>query len=99
MSEIKKIKISDDEKLKHALSENNGIWLCENHHKLYDRNIIIINENGDLLVKKSILKSHENYINTITINKSLPKSIINNDLISYINKRNASIDGMKNDFL
>ncbi|WP_168402910.1 HNH endonuclease signature motif containing protein [Erwinia amylovora] len=98
VSEIKKINSNDDEKLKHALSENNGIWLCENHHKLYDRNIIVINENGGILVKNSILKSHENYIKKITINKSLPNSILSNDLILYINKRNASIEGMNNDF-
>ncbi|WP_338401916.1 HNH endonuclease signature motif containing protein [Erwinia amylovora] len=99
VSEIKKINLSDDEKLKHALSENNGIWLCENHHKLYDRNIIVINENGGILVKNSILKSHKNYINKITTNKSLPNSILSNDLILYINKRNASIEGMNNDFI
>ncbi|MCT2385492.1 HNH endonuclease signature motif containing protein [Erwinia pyrifoliae] len=98
VSEIKKIKLSDDEKLKHALSENNGIWLCENHYKLYDRNIIVINENGKLLVRDKILKSHKNYINTITMNKLLPDSILNDDIILYINKRNAGIEGMKNDF-
>lgn len=50
-------------------------------------------------MKNSILKSHKNYINKITTNKSLPNSILSNDLILYINKRNASIEGMNNDFI
>ncbi|EFE9452099.1 HNH endonuclease, partial [Escherichia coli] len=66
VSEIKKLKLNDDEKIKHALSENNGIWLCENHHKLYDRNIIIINESGEILIRNNIFTSHKEYIEKIT---------------------------------
>jgi len=98
VSEIKKLKLNDDEKIKHALSENNGIWLCENHHKLYDRNIIIINESGEILIRNNIFTSHKEYIEKITIKKTIPREIINSDFMLYLNKRNSCVDGVVSDY-
>ena len=38
--------IDDDTKFNHAVSGHNGLWLCQNHHKLFDSNIIILDSNG-----------------------------------------------------
>jgi len=44
VSSIKKAKnINQDKKLQFSVDGDNGLWLCNNHHKLFDRNILLIN--------------------------------------------------------
>lgn len=92
VSEIKKAVLSDDEKIEHALNENNGIWLCENHHKLYDRNILTINEIGEILIQNNIFTSHKKYIEKVTEKKTLPNEILNTEFLSYLSKRNVCLE-------
>lgn len=47
--------LSDEEKFAHAVNGNNGLWLCQNHHKLFDSNIIIIDGNGHIRIKDGLV--------------------------------------------
>src|SRR5690606_752412 len=45
---IKKSGLPFDEQLGHALSGHNGLWLCENHHKLLDSATLYLHASGRL---------------------------------------------------
>lgn len=92
VSEIKKENhLTQDEKLNLALDGNNGLWLCNNHHKLFDSNILRLFENG-LIKYKSILPEHQsNYIRQITSNNELPENIVNESFVAYVTKRNYNV--------
>ena len=42
--------LNDEQKFSHAVNGNNGIWLCQNHHKLFDSNIIMIDNQKNKLM-------------------------------------------------
>lgn len=80
-----------DVKYHHATNGHNGIWLCQNHHKLFDSNIMVINNDGDYLVKRSLPMSHVEFIRECAINRSLATDIMSDELRYYLNIRNANI--------
>ena len=43
---IKDLNITDQQKLDLATNPRNGIWLCKNHHKLFDSHMIYLYTNG-----------------------------------------------------
>jgi len=96
VSEIKKSSLSDEEKLFHATHRDNGFWLCENHHKLLDRNIIILSENGSLMVMKNIDTTQHSYLSDITKNHKLLSKTRLGDFMSYLKMRNRNI--LKKDY-
>lgn len=91
VSEIKKSKKSDDIKLEHAIHTDNGLWLCENHHKLFDRNILAINTSGGILKTNLVVASHDAYISTITTSATIKPEYINKKFIYYIARRNIQL--------
>ena len=40
--------LSFEQKFKYATDGNNGVWLCENHHKLFDANLMLIEADGNI---------------------------------------------------
>lgn len=46
--------ISIDDKVRYATDGDNGLWLCENHHKLFDRNLIAIMHDGTVKYHNSL---------------------------------------------
>lgn len=67
VSDIKKAKISFEEKKLRASDADNGIWLCENHHKLFDAHLIrISHENGNVMISKTLNEESVDFINYIT---------------------------------
>jgi hypothetical protein len=50
-----------DTKIHHAINGDNGLWLCNNHHKLFDINLLYINPDGRLKYKTNIEQNHEVY--------------------------------------
>ena len=80
-----------DKKLECAIDGNNGLWLCENHHKLFDENIIRIKENGIIHYKDGILPEHSSFITKITTIPELPKSIMTDKFLEYLWRRNRAI--------
>ena len=84
--------ISQEDKLLHATHRENGMWLCNNHHKLFDINILAINEDGRIKYKNNLIPIHEEYLHRITLNNNVENKFINDNFIHYILKRNNSLN-------
>lgn len=92
VSEIKKEnQLSQDEKLVMALDGDNGLWLCQNHHKLFDEDILTVSNDGSIKYRDDIEKELFGFIESITTNKNLPDGIINTNFLKYLNKRNIKL--------
>lgn len=89
VAEIKKAAlISLDDKIKHATSADNGIWLCENHHKMFDEDLISINNDGSITYKEDLEEQHITFINSITTINTLPAEILTEQFLEYLALRN-----------
>lgn len=83
--------ISHEVKLSHALNKDNGIWLCNNHHKLFDIHFLIITEDGRVKYKSDMPPLYQEYLHNITPNTSIPHQIMNDHFVSYLSKRNSQL--------
>ena len=92
VANIKKAPISDEEKLRCATDGENGIWLCENHHTLFDENILLVNKDLTFSIENSIKDSDVDFINKITTHKQLPDFYKSIQFTKYIENRNKEID-------
>jgi hypothetical protein len=81
-----------DTKIQYAIDGDNGLWLCNNHHKLLDINMLYITPDGQFKYKTNIEQSHEEYLKNFTINRRLPNEILTPTFIDYLNKRNRMLD-------
>lgn len=88
-----------DTKIQYAIDGDNGLWLCNNHHKLFDVNLLYITPDGRLKYKSNIEQTHEDYLKNITINNRLPNEILTPSFIDYLNKRNRLLDNGQYSFL
>ncbi|PKE62279.1 HNH endonuclease signature motif containing protein [Macrococcoides caseolyticum] len=89
VSEIKKESLySEDEKIIAATAGENGIWLCSNHHKLFDSNLIFIDNNYQLVISDRLESSEYRYVEAITPYKDLTASLINEESSDYLLRRN-----------
>lgn len=84
--------ISYDVKYHHATSGHNGLWLCHNHHKLFDSNLIVFSNEGDCLVKRSLPDTHIEFIQGISSATHLNDDILSVDFRNYLAIRNANIN-------
>ena len=84
--------LSDEEKFAHAVNGNNGLWLCQNHHKLFDSNIIMIDGNGHIRIKDGLVAKDMAFIRSVTFKTSIDKAILSDDFRWYISKRNETLD-------
>lgn len=80
--------LSQQEKLKRAIDGNNGIWLCPNHHKLFDLNTIMISKDGKLKIKSDLKENVKKYILKVTTRSQLQNNVLNPQFIEYVIKRN-----------
>lgn len=93
VSEIKKdSSLSQDEKLACALDGENGLWLCQNHHKLLDVNILRISETGTVQYRSAINGSDMSFLKDITKQTQLQRSILSDQFTNYLRKRNYSLN-------
>lgn len=89
VAEIKKTKsISLNDKIEHAINAENGLWLCENHHKMLDEGLIIINLNGNIECRKNMIKKHAKFIKWATTVNNISSQIMTKDFKKYLIKRN-----------
>lgn len=79
-------------KIQHAINGDNGLWLCNNHHKLFDINLLYISPDGRLKYKTNIEQIHEEYLRDFTIFRQLPNEILTPNFIEYLDKRNRLLD-------
>lgn len=74
------------DRLKMATDEDNGIWLCENHHKLFDRGLIRF-VNGKLQVMPKLSENDITFVNSISPVKEIDRSFYNQKMSDYFDKR------------
>lgn len=93
VTEIKKANnLSKDQKVACALDGENGLWLCQNHHKLFDVNLLRISSNGKVMSKSNLGSLGFLFLKEITKNTQLPQSILSNKFSSYLEKRNLTLN-------
>jgi hypothetical protein len=93
VASIKKAnEINQEQKLKSATDGDNGLWLCNNHHKLFDINWLLINEDGRIKYKSNIREIDEKYVNNVTNNYQIKKEVLTPIFLQYLGKRNSLID-------
>lgn len=91
--------ISQEKKLEAALDGNNGMWLCNNHHKLFDVNLIMFNQAGRTKCVSALRKEDEEYVRDVTVNRELPAAFLTAGFLQYLHKRNSSLDESQFDFI
>lgn len=93
VSEIRKdCCLTDEQRYAHAINGHNGLWLCANHHKLFDSNILVIKSNGYCMVKTNIPTSQERFIRDSVIQKRIQKNVICDDFLFYLSERNKCLN-------
>ncbi len=80
-----------EEKLSFALDGDNGLWLCQNHHKLLDVNILRLSEDRKIKHKTTLNESQSNYIKEITNINELPNDVVNEGFSAYLTRRNVNV--------
>ena len=92
VSQISRCNHLDEEaKFSHAINGNNGLWLCQNHHKLFDSNIIMIDRNGIVRIKDGLVAKDIAFIRNTTFKNSLDDSMLTDEFRWYITKRNEEL--------
>ncbi len=79
-----------EQKLAHATSGHNGIWLCENHHKLFDEGFITFAPNGVLMYRNDMKQEDGAFIARITPVHNLPPQILTPEFLTYLSLRNRA---------
>jgi len=93
VSEIKRDNsLSQDEKLACALDGENGLWLCQNHHKLLDSNILRISETGAVQYQSAVNVTDMSFLKEITKHALLQENILSDQFTNYLRKRNYSLN-------
>jgi len=88
VAEIKReSKLDIESKIKCATDGNNGIWLCENHHKLLDEDLLTINLSGKVEYKSDLEEKHKKYIFVTTSTTELAPSVFTAPFITYLKRR------------
>lgn len=78
--------MSLEDKKYHAINEHNGIWLCQNHHKLFDLHIIKF-DNNEVVIDEGLEIENKNFVELITTKHNIPQNIITNEFNRYLAKR------------
>jgi len=92
VADIKKEnQLTPDEKLDFALDGDNGLWLCQNHHKPLDVNILRIYENGVVKYRTQINEPASNFIKNITTSNQVVDEYVTDGFKEFLRKRNESV--------
>lgn len=76
-----------EKRLEYALDGENGLWLCENHHKMFDEGIISFDCNGNLLPEKGMDHRYMQFIDETIKRKALPPEILTDKFLWYLEQR------------
>ena len=90
VSIIKKQVLTFDQQFSHAISGDNGIWLCENHHKLFDEYIICIDKNAKVRFRTTD-KTYLKFLHSITLQEKLDEIYYSDQFFKYLQLRNRAI--------
>lgn len=88
VSQIKHMNtLSLDEKLSYATDDENGLWMCQNHHKMFDSNILLLSQTGEVSYKQDLSEDDKDYISSITTVSVLPQQLVTPSYVNYIGLR------------
>lgn len=87
----RKANLNISSKIEHAIDGDNGIWLCENHHKMLDEYLLGINENGKLKYKSNIDKKAIKYIKDTTPITQIAEEFVTTKFVEYLKERNKIV--------
>ena len=76
-----------EKRLELALDGDNGLWLCENHHKMFDEGMISFDNHGALLLRNDIDQRHMKFIDETTRYKVLPPEFLTDKFLWYLEQR------------
>mgnify|MGYP002623285139 CR=1 FL=1 len=88
----KSLNLDDDAKFEHAVSGHNGLWLCQNHHKLFDANIILLDNEGYLRIKDCLVTNDITFIRNTTFRTSIESRFLSDEFKEYLARRNETVD-------
>jgi len=91
VSDIRAASMDNEEKFRNAISGHNGLWLCSNHHKLFDSNIIALDTDGFVTINNEISDAGNSFISEITTQSRIQDCILSDEFIHYVQMRNISI--------
>lgn len=86
---IKQSGLPLDDQMRHALDGHNGLWLCENHHKLFDSGLIRLAKSGRLKHRTSLSDQDAGFLKRITPTTQLNANVLSPSFVDYLAKRNA----------
>lgn len=92
VADIRKSNLHEADKFKAAINGNNGIWLCQNHHKLFDSNLLMIDHGGSIRLSSNLDDNGIAFIRGITQETHLEESIMSDEFTQYLDLRNVSVD-------
>ena len=75
-----------EQKLALATDIDNGIWLCENHHKLFDRRLINFEE-GHLVISNNLDDEDKVFVQEITTITEIEPQFINERMLAFFDMR------------
>lgn len=93
VSQIKNASCSPAKKLEYALDGQNGIWLCANHHKLFDTNTIAFESDGEVVLRDDLERTQKDFIERTTPSMHLPHDVLTERFRFYLSKRNGDRNG------
>lgn len=73
-------------KFKLAVDGDNGIWLCENHHKLFDSGLIWFEE-GKLCISKKLNSDDLLFVKQVTTIEKIEPRFINERMLAFFDSR------------
>ena len=92
VSDIKRSGYSLQIKYHHATSEHNGLWLCQNHHKLFDSDLMVISPEGQYLFRRNLPHGYSDYLTDISCYHELNSAVMSDDFRNYLHLRNQGIN-------
>ena len=75
-----------EDKFRLAVDADNGIWLCENHHKLFDSNLIWFEE-GQLCISHKLNDEDLLFVKHVTTIEQIEPQYINERMLAFFDSR------------
>lgn len=79
-----------NDKLRLAIDADNGIWLCENHHKLFDSGLIWF-EKGKLIISDKLNCEDLTFIKQVTTIEEIEPKYINERMLAFFDSRDGIV--------
>ena len=86
----KRTDLNFDRKFELATDRDNGIWLCENHHKLFDRGLIWFEE-GKIVISKDLENEDIIFVKQITTIEEIKPEYINDRMLAFFDLRSGTM--------